>query len=155
MPKKDKKDEIIHLQTEILRTMTEQNLRRIGSDFWGNPSSDRPAPPSRTDTLPGENRQTPKSEAPAKTAETAGSGTGIYGIFRDLAAPFGVAVFVPFFTNTVSRLSVDTTMNLSVADAAISSIHILAMFELFCVIIGIVIVQLLPKIHKTEYLKGE
>lgn len=89
------------------------------------------------------------------SAETAGSGTGIYGLFRDLAAPFGVAVFVPFFTNTVSRLSVDTTLNLSVAEAAISSIHILAMFELFCVIIGIVIVQLLPKIHKTEYLKGE
>ena len=74
-------------------------------------------------------------------AETAGAGTGIYGLFRDLAAPFGVAVFVPFFTNTITRLSAG-------APAAISSIHMLAMIELACVAVGILIVQLLPRIYK-------
>lgn len=74
-------------------------------------------------------------------AETAGAGTGIYGLFRDLAAPFGVAVFVPFFTNTITRLSAG-------ASAAISSIHMLAMIELACVAVGILIVQLLPRIYK-------
>lgn len=93
-------------------------------------------------------------------AETAGAGTGIYGLFRDLAAPFGVAVFVPFFTNTITRLSAGASasasasfaanapMSLSAVDAAISSIHMLAMIELACVAMGILIVQLLPRIYK-------
>jgi MFS family permease len=88
-------------------------------------------------------------------AETAGTGTGIYGLFRDLAAPFGVAVFVPMFTNEITRLSADTTMHLSTPDMAVNSIHMLAMIELACVAIGIFIVQLLPKIYKSNNLKGE
>ena len=87
--------------------------------------------------------------------ETAGSGTGIYGLFRDLAAPFGVAVFVPMFTNEITRLSADTTTNLSVSDVAVSSIQMLAIIELVCVGIAIFIVQLLPKIYKENNLKGD
>lgn len=87
--------------------------------------------------------------------ETAGTGTGIYGLFRDLAAPFGVAVFVPMFTNEITRLSADTTVNLSTPAIAVSSIHILAIIELICVAIGICIVQLLPKIYQDNHLKGE
>jgi MFS family permease len=88
-------------------------------------------------------------------AETAGTGTGIYGLFRDLAAPFGVAVFVPMFTNEITRLSADTPMHLSTSDMAVSSIHTLAVIELACVAVGIFIVQLLPKIHKSHHIKGE
>ncbi len=80
--------------------------------------------------------------------ETAGTGTGIYGLFRDLAAPFGVAVFVPMFTNEISRRSTDIIVNLSAAAAAVSSIHMLAVVELVCVAIGIFIVQLLPRIYQ-------
>ena len=87
--------------------------------------------------------------------ETAGTGTGIYGLFRDLAAPFGVAVFVPMFTNEITRISTNGTKNLSAADAAVSSIHILAIIELVCVAIGVFIVQLLPKIYQNNNLKGE
>lgn len=87
--------------------------------------------------------------------ETAGTGTGIYGLFRDLAAPFGVAVFVPMFTNEITRLSADTAVSLSTQEAAISSIHMLAVIELLCVAIGIFIVQLLPKIYKVHHLKGD
>ncbi len=81
-------------------------------------------------------------------AETAGTGTGIYGLFRDLAAPFGVAVFVPMFTNEITRLSENTAITLSTPAAAVSSIHMLAAIELLCVAIGIFIVQLLPKIYE-------
>jgi hypothetical protein len=88
-------------------------------------------------------------------AETAGTGTGIYGLFRDLAAPFGVAVFVPMFTNEITRLSADTPMHLSTSDMAVSSIHTLAVIELACVAVGIFIVQLLPKIHKSHHIIGE
>ena len=80
-------------------------------------------------------------------AVTAGTDTGIYGLFRDLAAPFGVAIFVPMFTNEITRLSVNATPHLSASAAAVSSIHMLATIELFCVATGIVIVQFLPKIY--------
>lgn len=81
-------------------------------------------------------------------ADTAGSGTGIYGLFRDLAAPFGVAVFVPMFTNEITRLTTNTAAGITAAAAAVSSIHMLALIELVCVAVGIFIVQFLPKIHK-------
>ena len=84
-------------------------------------------------------------------AEIAGSGTGIYGLFRDLAAPFGVAVFVPMFTNEITRLTTHSTTAISPAAAAVKAIHMLAVIELACLGIGICIVQLLPKIRK----KGE
>ena len=43
------------------------------------------------------------------TPQAAGAGTGTYGLFRDLAAPFGVAMFVPLFTNQITdRISTGT-----------------------------------------------
>ena len=73
-----------------------------------------------------------------------GAGTGIYGLFRDLAAPFGVAVFVPMFTNRVANL-----INVGTAEftAAINSIKLLAVVELVCIAVGIFTVLLLPKIY--------
>ena len=87
--------------------------------------------------------------------ETAGTGTGIYGLFRDLAAPFGVAVFVPMFTNEITRRSADPTLYISTTNAAVSSIQMLAMIELACVAVGILIVQFLPKIHQNHPIKGD
>lgn len=83
-------------------------------------------------------------------SDSAGSGTGIYGLFRDLAAPFGVAVFVPMFTNQIIRLTASSTPQISASSAAVSSIHMLALIELCCIAVGIVIVQLLPKIHSAK-----
>lgn len=78
-------------------------------------------------------------------AEKAGAGTGTYGLFRDLAAPFGVAVFVPMFTN---RITAEITAGATEAAAAVASIRTLALAEVICVAAGIAIVQLLPRIHK-------
>jgi hypothetical protein len=76
--------------------------------------------------------------------QEAGAGTGTYGLFRDLAAPFGVAVFVPLFTNQITnRLAAGATE----PAAAVSSVHRLAVAELLCVAIGIAVVLCLPKIH--------
>ena len=33
----DKKDQIILQQMEVIRSMTEKNLRSMGDDFWGSP----------------------------------------------------------------------------------------------------------------------
>ena len=76
------------------------------------------------------------------TPQEAGAGTGTYGLFRDLAAPFGVAVFVPLFTNQITdRIAAGTVE----APAAVASIHFLAIAEIFCVALGIVAVAFLPK----------
>ena len=36
----DKKDQIILQQLDVIRSMTENNVRRMGSDFWGTPFQD-------------------------------------------------------------------------------------------------------------------
>ena len=74
--------------------------------------------------------------------QAAGAGTGTYGLFRDLAAPFGVAVFVPLFTNQITnRIAAGT----AAPAAAVASIHSLAIAEILCVALGIVAVLFLPK----------
>ena len=77
-------------------------------------------------------------------AEKAGAATGTYGLFRDLAAPFGVAIFVPLFTN---RVAANVNRGVDQVSAAISSIKLLAIAEIICIAVGIAAVVLLPKIH--------
>ena len=81
--------------------------------------------------------------------ENSGSGTGTYGLFRDLAAPFGVAVFVPMFTNRASALINSGATEIT---AAIDSVKTLALVEIACIVVGIITVLFLPKIHNK---KGE
>ena len=76
--------------------------------------------------------------------QEAGAGTGTYGLFRDLAAPFGVAVFVPLFTNQITGLIAGGATGV---DAAIRSIHLLAIAELICIAAGIAAVLFLPRIR--------
>ena len=40
----DKKDQIILQQLDVIRTMTENGIRRMNSDFWGAPAA--PAAPA-------------------------------------------------------------------------------------------------------------
>ena len=81
--------------------------------------------------------------------ENSGAGTGTYGLFRDLAAPFGVAVFVPMFTNRASAL---ITSGATEITAAIDSVKLLALVEIACIVVGIITVLFLPRIHNK---KGE
>ena len=76
------------------------------------------------------------------TPQEAGVGTGTYGLFRDLAAPFGVAVFVPLFTNQITdRIAANTAE----PAAAVAAIHFLAVAEILCVVLGLTAVACLPK----------
>ena len=79
--------------------------------------------------------------------ENSGSGTGTYGLFRDLAAPFGVAVFVPMFTNRASALINSGATEIT---AAIDSVKLLALVEIACIVVGIITVLFLPRIHNKE-----
>ncbi len=84
--------------------------------------------------------------------EKAGAATGTYGLFRDLAAPFGVAVLVPLFTNgTTAHIA----SGLSEASAAIRSIHTLAITEIICIGVGIIALLFLPEIHRKKELAYE
>ena len=78
---------------------------------------------------------------------TASSGTGTYGLFRDLAAPFGVAVFVPLFTN---RVTSSIQAGAEEVISAVNSIRLIGLIEVICVVVGIVVVLLLPKIYKNR-----
>ena len=72
----------------------------------------------------------------------AGAGTGTYGLFRDLAAPFGVAVLVPLYTNGIAG---SMARGLSGPAAAVETIRLLALVEVICVAAGIAAVRLLPE----------
>ena len=75
----------------------------------------------------------------------AGAATGTYGLFRDLAAPFGVAVLVPLFTNQITGSMAE---GMAGQDAAVKAIHSLAIIEIFCAAAGIAVVLMLPRIHQ-------
>ena len=81
------------------------------------------------------------------SGKEAGAATGTYGLFRDLAAPFGVAVFVPLFTNRITEFA---GIGISAPEAAVQAIHSLAAVELFCIAAGIAAVFFLPGIHRRE-----
>ena len=89
MDKRDqsKKDEIILRQLEVIRSMTEHNLSRMGADFWGTPTPEKHVPvaplPEKEKRIPpadgGEkrrqrrqnrNRKTPPKLPPKRTSRT-------------------------------------------------------------------------------------
>ena len=78
------------------------------------------------------------------SGQSSGAATGTYGLFRDLAAPFGVAVLVPLFTNSITGYA---AQGMAEAEAAVRAIHMLSVIEIICVAAGILVVLMLPRIH--------
>lgn len=77
----------------------------------------------------------------------AGAGSGTYTVFRDLSAPFGVALFVPMFTSAVA-FGADKK---PVVETAVTSMKNVSLVQIVCVAIGIAICAfLLPKIHEKK-----
>ena len=79
----DKKDQIILQQLDVIRSMTENNVRRMGSDFWGTPFQDvgkapaapekpaepeKPVPPT-ADAKPGDDAPEKSEELPPEKIE--------------------------------------------------------------------------------------
>lgn len=73
----DKKDEIINLQLDLIRTLTENNLRNLAGDFWGNtptpkaPEADKKEKNTAqpVDTTPTEETKTADAEVPPPSIE--------------------------------------------------------------------------------------
>lgn len=78
--------------------------------------------------------------------QIAGAGSGTYTVFRDLSAPFGVAVFVPMFTSgfAAAQQAGDAT---ALVTSVVSSMHNVAYVQIGCVIVGMVVCMMLPKIY--------
>lgn len=73
----DKKDEIISMQLELIRSMTEKNLKSIGQDFWGTPAksgtpNENTRASSHTNT-PRDNGSPKPEKEPVKTAVSTGA----------------------------------------------------------------------------------
>ncbi|MBQ7485574.1 MAG: AAA family ATPase [Oscillospiraceae bacterium] len=66
----DRKDEILMQQLEVIRTLTENNMRSMSSDFWGRPVSPRPAAKS------GEHSAGAAPSAPQKHTPPAADSSG-------------------------------------------------------------------------------
>ena len=72
MDKRDQsgKDEIILRQLEVIRTMTENSLSRMGTDFWGAPAPARKGPPAADGKTPSK----ALAASDGQTAEADGAG---------------------------------------------------------------------------------
>ena len=87
--------------------------------------------------------------------ELAGSGSGTYNVFRDMSAPFGVALFVPMFqtglaTKTAAHMGAGMDQGAATVQAAVDSLHSVALIQVVCVIVGIVVCFMLPKIYANK-----
>lgn len=85
--------------------------------------------------------------------QTAGSGSGTYNVFRDMAAPFGVAVFVPLFsggivTETQRLVATGVAGERAKVQAAVTALHDTAILQVICVLAAIVVCLMLPKIYR-------
>ena len=78
--------------------------------------------------------------APAESS----SASGTFNVFKDMCAPFGVAIFVPMF---VTGMTNKAAAGMAVPAAATSALHSVAIVQLVCVAVGIVICFLLPSVR--------
>ena len=72
---RNKKDEIILQQLEVIRTMSENNLRRMGGDFWGAPATEKPAQPPASHRPPERQPKAPVAGSGSTASSTGNDGT--------------------------------------------------------------------------------
>ena len=78
--------------------------------------------------------------APAESS----SASGTFNVFKDMCSPFGVAIFVPMFVTSMAAMAASGT---AVPAAATSALHNVALVQLACVVVGIVVCFLLPTVR--------
>lgn len=84
--------------------------------------------------------------------QEAGSGSGTYNVFRDMSAPFGVAIFVPLFSGRMAAFTAQLTEQgmgeaAASAIAAVKALHATATVQVISVAAGIAVCLMLPKIY--------
>ena len=104
MDKRDqsKKDEIILRQLEVIRSMTEHNLSRMGADFWGTPTPEKHVPvaplPEKEKRIPpadgGEKKAISEADAKPETSKSKPANT-----MATMAEIEGVCTDIPLKTS--------------------------------------------------------
>ena len=98
----DRKDEIILQQMDLIRSMTERNLRSMDTDFWGTPlmgKKTNQSPISEKSEKPASQTQAAKPEEKEEIAENAHDpGQSTHG-----GAHFGVAGLVGVFNKETQQ----------------------------------------------------
>lgn len=74
----------------------------------------------------------------------AGVGSGTYNMFRDMSAPFGVAIFVPMFSQKVAQAMAAGT---DVISANVQAIRSTAIMQVISVGVGIAVCLMIPRIY--------
>ena len=87
--------------------------------------------------------------------EVAVSGAGTYNVFRDMSTPFGVALFVPMFSSACDTATLfnpnSTPEALGTAiQGCVSALHSTAVVQVICVVVGIVVCFMLPKVYANK-----
>ena len=66
----DKKDKIILQQLDVIRSMTENNMKRMNTDFWGTPFENVTGDAPKSPAAPAKDAE--KKTPPAATASPSG-----------------------------------------------------------------------------------
>lgn len=82
------------------------------------------------------------------TASQAGVGSGTYNMFRDMSAPFGVAVFVPMFSRGIAEAMAGGA---DVIKANVEAIRSTALVQVGCVVVGILVCLVIPRIYTESH----
>ena len=112
----NKKDQIILQQLDVIRTMTENNLNRMGQDFWGRPyadlktdgGGDKPAPPNAP-AAPGDGgpaASTGNDDTQVPPAEDAPPPETIEALKAELNGYIGLAAVKKEVENLINMVSV-------------------------------------------------
>lgn len=75
----------------------------------------------------------------------ASSASGTFNVFKDMCAPFGVAIFVPMF---VTGMGTKAAAGMAASAAAVSALHTVALVQMICVVVGILVCFLLPRVRE-------
>ena len=100
----DKKDEIISMQLDLIRSMTENNMRRIGTDFWGSGRADKPA--AKSGDSPEKTAPQTESKTDTPTEEKIPPKENIEDLKKELSSYIGLSAVKAEVENLINMATV-------------------------------------------------
>ena len=102
----DKKDEIISMQLDLIRSMTENNMRKISSDFWGSGRADKPATAVKNDAAPQTTAKQSEAKADAAPEEKIPPKEDMADLKEELSSYIGLAAIKTEVENLINMATV-------------------------------------------------
>lgn len=102
----DKKDEIISMQLDLIRSMTENSMRRISSDFWGSGRADKPASAVKNDAAPQTTTKQSEEKADASSEEKIPPKEDMADLKAELSSYIGLSAIKTEVENLINMATV-------------------------------------------------